>query len=311
MNASLITRRVRKVVVAGSVLAATLALAPANAATVPPPIVQTTSLSSDNMWSKISTVVSVDYNRNIDVAGSTVTVTDGAGFPVIGVVDTPFVIVPVNNVPTRFNTAPDILYFDPQLDFTEEDGPYTATFSARSLGQDPLAASTVTTYTFRIDRGVPAAPSLATFGGTQLPRNAYPGCGVQMPPPNQSIGCPLFPSNPVPKEVAVVSSGEAVQLSGYAKDKVDNQGNPDFASGIEKVTLHFFSLTSGDTSGREITAMRTTITNPCGAGLCPVDQTFQAQLDLPDGYWTVRASTADLAGNLSGQSDPVAVLVLG
>lgn len=314
MNHSTTARRIRSGLIAGAVLAMGLMVAPARAAATPPPVVQGTSLSANNTWSKIASVVSVDYNRIIDVAASSATMTDGAGLPITGLVDTPFVIAPVNNVPTRFNTAPDVLYFDPQVDLTEEDGPYTVTFTARSIGQDPLSASTVATYTFRVDVKKPLTPTLANQG-TPLPRSSVPNTGLQ---------------NPVPAQAQVLGSTDAAQLAGIARDTLDSFGNEDLASGISKVTLHFFHASSmyadagtpttcvpGSTvpcdapSAGAVETKRIVVSNACQAALCPTTFSYTgSDTTLAAGYWTVRASTEDLAGNVSGQSDPVAFVVV-
>jgi hypothetical protein len=309
VNASSITRRVRKGLVAGCVLSMALVVAPAHAAFTSPPLVQSTSLSANNQWSKINNAVSVDYNRNIDVANSSVVVTDGASLPVSGVVDTPFVIAPVNNVPTRINTAPDVLYFLPQIPFTEEDGPYTATFTARSIGQNPSAASTVVTYTFRVDVKKPQTPSITNLG-TPLPRNLTNNIGNT--------------TNPTPAQLQILGSSDDAQLSGLAKDTLDSFGNDDLASGIAKVTLHFYAATSvgyklpnannpnpADVSVYATETKQINLLNACTSSLCPTNFAYSAaDGTLTAGYWTVRASTTDLAGNVSGQSDPVAFLVV-
>lgn len=308
VNASLITRRVKKSLVLGCVLATGLVVAPAQAAFTAPPVVQSTSLSGNNQWSKVSAAISVDYNRAIDVANSSVVVTDGSGFPVTGLTDTPFVMAPVNNVPTRFNTATDVLYFDPQVDFSEEEGPYTATFTARAIGQDPLSASTVSGFTFRVDLKKPATPSLGNLG-TPLPR----------PNTTNLVGI----ANPSPSALQILSSEDAAQLAGLAKDAGDAYGNFDLASGISKVTLHFFAASSVGVHqpGEDPVAdppsvyaqetKRITLSNACDTALCPPDFSFSgSDTTLTAGYWTVRASATDFAGNVSGQSDAVAFLVV-
>lgn len=316
----------RSVLVTGAIAALGLSAAPAQAAQVTPPVIQGTSLTAGNTWSKITNAIAVDYNRIIDPASSSVVVLDGAGNVITGLVDTAYRnflnTTPPSPVCQRLETDPTVLMFllpataagdqcpilPTRAPLTEEDGPYTATFTARALNQITGTPDVVSTYTFRVDKGVPLAPSLSVVGGTALPRDRFPGCVLGGNPATAGL-CSAWLSNPIPKQAAVSAPGESVRLAGSAQDRLDGLGNPDLASGIAKTTLHFFSLTSGDTSGREIVEMRIDILNTCDASLCPVSFSFQAQPELPNGYWNIRASTTDLAGNASGQSDPVAVLV--
>lgn len=332
MKAPSLPRRIRTVLVGGAVVAMGLAVVPANAATVPPPVVRGTSLAANNTWSRINNIITVDYNREIDVAASTITLTDGTGATILPSnvdadndgrpdgIDTAHVVDQTKTPPQRLEADLSIFYFIPAAALTQEDGPYTATFTAHSLNQTPSTADTVSIFTFNVDTKVPTAPTIAIAGGQALPRSTYPSCGTP------AAGCGgAYPSNPIPSAVTAVAPGETVRLSGLAKDILDAQGNPDFTSGIAKVNLHFYAgaavRPSSGTPGspgynpNPITAtedptLAMTLQNACTATLCETQLSYQATPTLPRGYWSVRASTEDLAGNRSGQSDPIAVLVV-
>lgn len=331
MKASSLSVRVRGILVGGAVVAMGLAVVPANAATAPPPVVRGTSLAADNTWSRLNDAVAVDYSREIDVAASTITLTDGTGLSIAASnvdedndgradgIDTAHVVDQTKNPPERLEVDRSFYYFLPAADLTQEDGPYTATFSARALNQTPGTLNTVSTFTFRVDTKTPLPPSLAVAGAQALPRDSYPHC------PAACTGA--YPGNPIPAGVVVVAPGETARLSGIAKDILDAQQNEDLTSGIAKVRLHFYAgagvrpNTSGTPTdpgynpnpitATEDVALGVSIANTCTVSLCPASFTFQSTPRLPAGYWSVRASTEDLAGNRSSQSHPIAVLVLG
>lgn len=315
MKASSLSRRVRTVLVTGAVAAMGLSVMPARAAQVPPPIAGSTSLSAGNTWSKINTVIAVDYNQKIDVAASSVTVVDAASIPATLLeVDTAHHFVGV----TRVDDDRSILYFatPKELPFTEEDGPYNATFTAHAVNQVTGSADTVTTYTFRVDKKAPPTPAPVVFGAVPTLRDTT----IPNPQPNQPpIAIPSRES--LPKSVAVLQSGESAKISGLVKDTADAEGNFYFASGIERVEVRFYNGTAWDgtppsttrplpLASGEALDQRVTLPNTCAPALCAAQQSFQITKDLPPGYWSMRVLTFDLAGNPSGESSAIGIVVL-
>lgn len=305
---------------------ALVGVTPAQASSTPAPVAKTTSLSSDLAWSRFDRAIAVDYNRPIDVATSSIHVFDGTGAPVTdAVIDTVHVWREWDAC-SRQEVDATIFSFvllreagfcggraAPAL--TEDLGPYTATFSARAVGQDEGTPATVTTYRFRIDAASPEPPVLEVSGGTPLPAITPSGCD----PSFQWICDGTYPRDPVPTQVAVVAPGARAHLTGRATDAPNRDGHADRVSGIAMVRLHVyagawirtggFGIVPVSVTAGERTSLAMTITIACDAGRCPPDTLFEATPELPRGYWAIRAEAVDLAGNRSEMSGQIGLLV--
>lgn len=252
-------------------VAATIAAAVASIAPAHAIVGTPTALANSvpNGYSSSADAVAITYNAVIDPLQSSVTVFDVNGDPVSG-----SLIVPRPTEKT--------LIFQPSIAdrFNEERSPYTATFTARARNQAAATASSVEILEFDVDFVTPF-------------------------PPNVSLGDGTLP-------ITIAGPDDAVLVTGKATDVVTETGN---ASGVKRVDVHFYNPLAAGSLGRssEISAMRRTITFPCDGG-CNALEELSIDIDalfdggLPAGYWNIKVSVTDAAGNLSAQSAPMPVL---
>lgn len=245
-----------RIVLAAMVASAVAAIAPAQAAGKPAPVLQGNSV--ERGWSKNDRLLAAKYDLVLDMVASSMTVTDSNGTPVGGA--------------HSFSADKLTLTFVPQVPFSADAAPYTATLTARSLGQDPLIASTVNTLDFNIDIVTPFPPNVQLNDGTQ--------------------------------QVTISVADDTLTLNGTAAD--DAAG-----SGIASVQVHFYNPLANPqqaTLGGVPEASSTTIQIAC-ASACPTSTPISVDLsDLTLGLWTIKVSVTDAAGNRSAESGSLRVL---
>lgn len=243
-------RRIRATFVGGLVAIAAIAI-PAHAATNPPP--QLIGTSVDSGWSNSATLIAATYDEALkravgNTAVSYVTVVDVNRADVGGV--------------SSLDKSGKTLIFTADDPLVPGDGPFTATFVARAVGQVAGADDTITPRTFEVDISIPAAPK--------------------------------FTANPS----GIVGPSDEVKFEGTGADR---------GSGIRVVELHFYNPIA--TAPRVDQAFSVKQSFSCPADLCPSPVNFSiSRNDLPAGYWNVKVSATDLAGNRSAESAPIAFL---
>lgn len=165
--------------------------------------------------------------------------------------------------------------------FNELDAPYTATFTARSQGQTIGSPSAVDTFTFDIDFITPFPPDV------ELNEEAE--------------------GNP-----AIVLPDGEILVNGIAADPLSEANT---ASGIKQVQIHFynplFGVPGSAPSFGEIQSLRKTINFDCTVSCNTIENLAVDISSIPAGYWNVKVSTTDEAGNKSAQGEPMPMLKLG
>lgn len=163
--------------------------------------------------------------------------------------------------------------------FNEDQSPYTATFTARAVNQAAATASSVEALTFDVDFITPFPPNVHL-------NDAAPIAGP------------------------TVSAGDELVINGTAADITSETG---IVSGVKKIDIHFYNPLANPTQLNsagvpEVASMHKTVAIDCTAG-CPTSATVAYDLgDLPTGYWNVKVSVTDAAGNQSAQSTAMPVL---
>jgi hypothetical protein len=130
----------------GALLAVAAVSMPASAAGEPAPTLVATSLT--NGWSHLNYVVAAAYDVALVRSLSSATLKDRNGNLVDGVV-------------TLDAGDKRVLVFTPDSPMTETKTPYTITFSARAVDQDPSIPNTVDAATFKLDALAPRVPTIA------------------------------------------------------------------------------------------------------------------------------------------------------
>jgi hypothetical protein len=162
--------------------------------------------------------------------------------------------------------------------FGEELSPYTATFTARARNQSILAPNSVETLVFNVDYITPFPPNVHLNDSTDAT---------------------------VP---AVSLPGDDLIINGIAADIEPDSG---IVSGVARVDIHFYNPVTNASAilrGGIPEVSRETVTFPCTGGC---DKSEILALDISDlalGYWNIKVSVTDAAGNQSAQSAPMAVL---
>jgi hypothetical protein len=151
MNPVTARRGSARLLVAAMIASAVAAVAPAQAAGQPAPVMLGNSVAMG--WSNNARLVAASFNRVLDATGSSATVVDRDGAPVGG--------------HHQFSFDSKTLSFVPQSPFSENGAPYTVTFTAKSLGQDVTIAPTVESLDFSIDVVTPFPPDVQLNDGTQ------------------------------------------------------------------------------------------------------------------------------------------------
>lgn len=217
--------------------------------------------SVEHGWTNSPNIVSVFYDREIDLSDSDVSVTDRNGDAVDGSI----------RVTGRY------LFFDaaPYAYFSEDLAPYEATFSAVSRGQDPDFPATVTVHGFNVDLITPFPPNVLLNEPSSLPLTVSP-------------------------------TTEPLLVKGVAADDL-------LGSGVRAVTVHFYNPLANPMQATpggipEISSMARVVAMDCSVR-CPTEVALSIDIsDLGLGYWTIKVSTLDAAGNRSAQSSPRSVL---
>ena len=260
----------------GSKLLVAATMAAAAAAIVPAhavigtPVMQGNSVP--NGFTKTASVVAVTYDKKLAPLQSTVTVTDVNGDPVSG-----STLVPLGNEKTLvFQTTLGSL-------FNEDLSPYTATFAARANNQALATPTSSDVLTFDVDFVTP------------FPPDVHLNDGAPMVGPTLSI------------------AEEELTINVDAADIVPESG---IVSGIRKVDVHFYNPLANPLSLTpagipEVGDLHQTITLDCTGGCDSVVDDLTVDIsDLTLGYWNIKVSVTDAAGNQSAQSAPMAVLRL-
>jgi len=265
-------RRGSKLLVAATMAAAAASIVPAHAI-IGTPVMNGNSVP--NGFTKTAAVVAASYDSKIDPLLSTVTVTDVNGDPVPG-----STIVALGAEKTLvFRTTEAGL-------FNEDLSPYTATFTARAFNQALATPSSSDVLTFDVDFVTPFPPDVHL-------------------------------NEEAPLVGPTISTGDDLVINGDAADIVSDAG---IVSGLAKVDVHFYNPLANpqqltQAGGPEVGSMHRTITVDCTGG-CPTSQDLAIDVNalfsdgLPVGYWNIKVSVTDAAGNQSAQSAPMAVLKL-
>lgn len=222
-----------------------------------------------NGFNKDPFTIAVLYNVNIDPNASSVTVLKNDGVtPVTG---SDFTLLG-NQKMLVFQTSA-------QGPFNEIDSPYTATFTARGVNQTVGSPSAQHTIEFDVDFITP------------FPAQVHL---------NEETGGRPF-----------VSLGtDSLTINGTARDIAGENG---VASGVEQVRVHFYNPLMNPTGllnggSPEIMAMRRTISFECNPK-CNTSESLAIDIsDIPTGYWNIKVSVVDAAGNASSQSESMPVL---
>jgi hypothetical protein len=226
--------------------------------------------SVPNGFTKRADVVAVSYNVPLDALASTVSVTDVNGDP-------------VNGSFTVTTPSEKTLAFTPLVanQFNEDLSPYTATFTARAQRQAAATASSVVVLNFDVDFIIPFQPDVKLNDGAAV--------------------------GPV-----ISAPGEDLIINGKAVDTLSEAG---IVSGVKQVDVHFYNPLANPTQltlagAPEVNSMHRTITMPCTGGCNALEDLSIDISDLPLGYWNIKVSVTDAAGNKSAQSAPMSVLKL-
>lgn len=246
-----------RLVLAAMIASAVASIVPANALGALAPNLVSTSVSTG--WTNSGSLVMASFSKTLDMSASRITVTDRDGLPVVG---NSFVL-PASQ--TNLN-------FTPQAPLGEHGMPYTATFTGKSLGQDPIIALTVVEQTFSIDTVLPFPPNVMLNG----------------------VDSPL----------TVSMTADDLTLDGVANDNIEG-------SGVALITVHFYNPAANPqsaTPGGVPEAKRQNVLIAC-APVCPISAPVSVDLStLTPGLWTIKVSSVDAAGNRSAESQPLRVL---
>lgn len=289
---SLTRRTGTRLVLAAGVLALAAGSAPAFANHLTPaPVIKATS--ADGGWTKTSTLVTFEYDVPVSLALSSATATDEQNLPVVGQLVQPAGL-------------PKDLIFAPQVALSDSRAPYTLTVIAHGVDQGTAITNTTTVRTFRIDTQAPLAPT-----------------AVQ---PISDQGATFKTQTGSDSPIQVFQGTESITVTGRSSDR----GTAANASGIASLTVHFYnpkeqaaphpqSCQNTPPAGlpacvgsellktsAESIQYRTSISVTCPSGVCALSTSYSVPITgLPNGYWNVRISSTDLAGNVSSESDPI------
>lgn len=256
----------------GSKLLVAATIASAAAAIVPAHAIIGTPValgnSVPNGFSKTNAAVAVTYNSRINPSASSIVVTDVNGDPVTGTLG-----LGTGERTLIFNTTSTSR-------FVEDLSPYTAVFTARAANQAAATASSVETLTFDVDFVTPFPPDVHLNDEAEI----------------------TLPTISGPSDELVIN--------GDAADILPESG---IVSGVKRIDIHFYNpaanplaISSGGIP--EVASMHESIDVDCTGG-CPLTTDVVYDLaELPLGYWNIKVSVTDAAGNQSAQSAPMSVL---